>query len=735
MLLVRSSPDALLAEANAAIIRGAGDEARVLCRQVLRRLREATEPAATASAVARTEARVALAEGDFDAALDALDAAHTLAQLSGSASAVAHCVNGIAIVYFRRGQFDDAERLFEATRASARAASDLRLMALTSLNVGALAINRGEYAKALSHMQRALVDFRREHCDDYVRRTLSNLGIVYTRLARWPEAEHAFAEAIRLCESASDVETLALSRVSEAEMWVARGEFDQARRSCEAAREACERTTHLATLGEVSRVLGVIARDGGQSTEADAHFADAERIAIERDDLVLLAETAREQAELYRAQGRNRDTFAALNRSHRIFSELRAQRAVADIDRRMGRLESDFVEVARRWGESIEANDRYTQGHCQRVADLSCLIAARAGLDAQSLFWFRIGALLHDVGKLVISSEVLNKPGKLTDDEWALVRSHPSAGVEVLRDIEFPWDIRPIVESHHERWDGKGYPHGLSGEAIPLVARILCVADVYDALTSVRSYKRSLTHDEAMEILRKDSGTAFDPQVFTWFEEIAPRWKERAAALGAADVPDETAREAAHARRAAGLDELTGLPRRAAFQAECSRVLAARARDGRPSAVLLLAVQTPGAAKEESGDGSAVAPPRRPADASLAMVGEVLSRNTRGGDFVGRYGDHEFVVLLPDVTYVEAHGTAERLRDAIAAQRGAGLGDSGSRAPDVVVTVGVAAAPEHGAAVEALVAAAETALRRAQRGRPPASAGGSPLLAASLLLE
>jgi predicted signal transduction protein with EAL and GGDEF domain len=165
-------------------------------------------------------------------------------------------------------------------------------------------------------------------------------------------------------------------------------------------------------------------------------------------------------------------------------------------------------------------------------------------------------------------------------------------------------------------------------------------------------------------------------------------------------------------------------------------VLAARARDGRPSAVLLLAVQTPGAVAEESDDASAVAPPRRPADASLAMVGEVLSRNTRGGDFVGRYGDHEFVVLLPDVTYVEAHGTAERLRDAIAAQRGAGLGGSaGSRAPDVVVTVGVAAAPEHGTAVEALVAAAETALRRAQRGRPPASAGGSPLLAASLLLE
>ena len=140
--------------------------------------------------------------------------------------------------------------------------------------------------------------------------------------------------------------------------------------------------------------------------------------------------------------------------------------------------------------------------------------------DDTSLFWFRIGALLHDVGKLMVPAEVLNKPGKLTDEEWAMVRGHPSAGVELLADIEFPWDVRPIVESHHERWDGKGYPHGLAGESIPLTARVLCVADVYDALTSVRSYKRAFTHDEAMEIMRQDVGKQFDPVLYAAFEEV-----------------------------------------------------------------------------------------------------------------------------------------------------------------------------------------------------------------------
>ena len=109
------------------------------------------------------------------------------------------------------------------------------------------------------------------------------------------------------------------------------------------------------------------------------------------------------------------------------------------------------------------------------------------------------------------------------------MRSHTVAGVDKLSGIEFPWDVRPIVLSHHERWDGKGYPHGLKGEEIPLVARILCVADVYDALTSVRSYKRALSHDDALEILRKDVGTAFDPTVFAWFERVAADWAPRRA--------------------------------------------------------------------------------------------------------------------------------------------------------------------------------------------------------------
>jgi HD-GYP domain-containing protein (c-di-GMP phosphodiesterase class II) len=139
----------------------------------------------------------------------------------------------------------------------------------------------------------------------------------------------------------------------------------------------------------------------------------------------------------------------------------------------------------------------------------------------------------------MIPAEVLNKAGQLNDEEWTLMRHHPSAGVELLADIEFPWDVRPIVESHHERWDGTGYPHGLAGDAIPLVARVVCIADVYDALTSRRSYKEPFTHEHALEVMRAQVGRGFDPELFAQFEALAEQERWAASSDPATSVDDD----------------------------------------------------------------------------------------------------------------------------------------------------------------------------------------------------
>jgi putative nucleotidyltransferase with HDIG domain len=264
----------------------------------------------------------------------------------------------------------------------------------------------------------------------------------------------------------------------------------------------------------------VISRERGEFAEASDYLHKADLHASQTGDLLLKADVAEQLAELFWAQKRHREMLLSLNEAHALYSQVKAQHRVAQIERRNDALESRFLEMASQWGDSIESKDRYTQGHCERVAFFACVLADSAGFSARSLFWFRIGALLHDIGKIIVPTEVLNKPGKLTEEEWAIMKRHPEAGLELVADIDFPGDIRAIIRNHHERWDGTGYPDRLAGEAIPLAARILCVADVYDALTTTRSYRPGLTHARAAEIMRSSPGQ-FDPELLDTFLEWA----------------------------------------------------------------------------------------------------------------------------------------------------------------------------------------------------------------------
>jgi putative nucleotidyltransferase with HDIG domain len=283
-------------------------------------------------------------------------------------------------------------------------------------------------------------------------------------------------------------------------------------------------------VAEAQKHLGVISRETNRLDAADSFLRLAFTSASERADLLLAAEVAREQAELYSVMRRERETLQALNTSHRLFGELRAQRDIADIARRMRGLEQRFYDIVSAWARSIESKDPYTLGHCERVADYACAILRALNPDPSTLFWFRIGALLHDVGKINVPIEVLNKPGKLTPEERALMESHPVAGVELLKDVEFPWDVLPMVRSHHERWDGKGYPDRLTADAIPLYARVLALADVFDALTTDRPYRPAFSPEDALRMMREDSGKSFDPTLFPVFEQLVPSFQGFAAA-------------------------------------------------------------------------------------------------------------------------------------------------------------------------------------------------------------
>lgn len=169
---------------------------------------------------------------------------------------------------------------------------------------------------------------------------------------------------------------------------------------------------------------------------------------------------------------------------------------------------------------SIESKDKYAKGHAKRVSQYTVLLAQDLGYSEEEVEQIRYVALLYDIGKISIPKEVLNKPGKLSDDEYALIKQHPVIGAEILKGIESPKGLEEAARYHHERYDGTGYPEGLKGEEIPMIARMIAIADAYDAMMSNRAYRHSLTDAQAEGELRRGIGTQFDPQLVDAFMKL-----------------------------------------------------------------------------------------------------------------------------------------------------------------------------------------------------------------------
>ena len=163
--------------------------------------------------------------------------------------------------------------------------------------------------------------------------------------------------------------------------------------------------------------------------------------------------------------------------------------------------------------QMVETRDPYTAGHQRRVADLARAIANEMGLSQEQVDGIRIAGLIHDLGKMYVPSEILSKPGRITDLEYSLIKTHPQAGYDILKNIGFPWPIAQIVLQHHERIDGSGYPFGLLGKDILTEAKVLAVGDVVEAIASHRPYRPSYGIDKAFEEISKNKGILYDPQI------------------------------------------------------------------------------------------------------------------------------------------------------------------------------------------------------------------------------
>lgn len=196
------------------------------------------------------------------------------------------------------------------------------------------------------------------------------------------------------------------------------------------------------------------------------------------------------------------------------------RRAAVSVRHGQQNLERAYVEFVGSLAHALDARDRYTSGHSFRVSQTSYATAAAMGLNPEEVERIRIGALLHDIGKIGIADRVLQKPGRLTNKEYAIVKQHPVIGRRILEGVQGLAPYLDAVELHHENWDGSGYPKGLSREETPLDARIIHVSDAYDAMTTNRSYRPGITHEQAIRELFAHAGTQFDPRIVEVFAKL-----------------------------------------------------------------------------------------------------------------------------------------------------------------------------------------------------------------------
>ena len=365
-------------------------------------------------------------------------------------------------------------------------------------NLGIVANIQGDLDEALARYGRSLEASRAGGDEHGCAVAYHNLAMVSADRALYAEADRYFSESRAIAERVGDVYLQALCLVNHAEVDVARQRFENARQNAEAALALYDQLGARGAKAEAYRVLGMMYREVGRPALAESRLRSAIHLAAEAGSVLNEAEASRELALLYRTTERNQEALRLLNAAYGLFRRLDARVDLIHVGGKVAELEATYLAVVREWGRSIEASDRYTFGHCERVAQNAVTIARVLGLDEQAETTILLGAYLHDVGKVRVPHEILNKPGPLTHEELEVAQMHPLWGIELLADVEFPWDLKPIIRWHHEKYDGSGYPDRLKGDEIPLAAQIVGIAEVYDALTASRPGQVPPSMDSAL---------------------------------------------------------------------------------------------------------------------------------------------------------------------------------------------------------------------------------------------
>ena len=390
------------------------------------------------------------------------------------------------------------------------------LRARVEQNLGILANIQGDFEEAVARYGRSLEAFRASNDEHGCAIAYHNLGMASGDRQQLDEAERYFQQSYEIARRAGDLHLQGLCLVNHADVHFLRERYDDARHNAEAALALFDQLDALSDKADAYRVLGMVFRETGRPALAEARLRAAIDLAVSAGAILNEAEASRELALLYQSMGRSQEALILLNAAHRLFGRLDARVDLVYVDGKTAELEATYLALVREWGQSIESTDPYTFGHCERVGRHGVAVARALGMDEHAQTTVRLGAYLHDLGKVRVPHEILSKPGPLTRDEFEVIQMHPIWGIELLSGVELPWDIKPIIRWHHERCDGTGYPDRLRGDEVPISAQIVGIVDVYDAMTTTRSYRPAFSPQAARAHV-EDCRGLWSPTVFNAF--------------------------------------------------------------------------------------------------------------------------------------------------------------------------------------------------------------------------
>jgi putative nucleotidyltransferase with HDIG domain len=462
--------------------------------------------------------------GKLEEARERFEASRSAAEAGGLKEETAAALLCVGNVELLRGELESAAAVFLEAREMAEGVGQDRMVAQIDQNLGTIANIQGNVGLALLSYRSALERYRRLGDEFTATRALNNLGMAHVDLAEWEAAEACYAEAAEVAARCGDTMMVGRVELNRAELHLKRRRYEAARESVERSLQVFHRLRTKPSIAEAYKYYGVLYRETGKPEQADTHFALSLGMAEACENRLLQAETQLEWALLHLEEERRQEGILYLNRALQLFQALRAGREVMDIERRLERLKDLYLPAVKGWGAQLsESKDPYQVGHAQRVADYATKLAREVGVQGWDLTYLRIGAFIHDLGNMAVPSEVLAKGDVLDEHERELMQVHTIMGDSMAKQLDFPEAVRPVVRSHHEQWAGTGYPDRLQGEQIPFGARVVGIADVYDGLTSPRSFRSAYTRDEALELMQRDAERMFDPNLFGTFVDMMKR--------------------------------------------------------------------------------------------------------------------------------------------------------------------------------------------------------------------